>query len=77
MRRKIMPKEGWKSITVRDSIYDHYYSKYQKHQAELELEGITAFAGYISLLLSKSIGKFAQWLGECAMSVGGVTERYS
>jgi len=54
-----LPKDGWRSITFDDDIYNHYFDKYKKHKKNLKLQGITTFSGYITYLLSKSIGEFS------------------
>ena len=43
-----MPKEGFKSIKVSDTVYDRYYEIYKKNKQELAMKGVNSFAGYIT-----------------------------
>jgi len=44
-----MPAPGFKSITVRQDVYDYFMEEYKKRKVENRLEdGITSFSGYIS-----------------------------
>ena len=50
----LMPKEGWKSITVRQDVYDYFKKQYEKRKLEEKLEsGVTSFSGYVNHLLYK------------------------
>lgn len=50
-----MPRTGFISITVRESIYDNFMDVYQKSKEELKNKGITTFTGYITHLMNESI----------------------
>lgn len=52
-----MPKEGFKSITVSDTVYDRYYEIYQKNKQELTMKGVNSFAGYITYMLEQIMQK--------------------
>jgi hypothetical protein len=52
-----MPKEGFKSITVSDTVYDKYYEIYQKNKQELTMKGVNSFAGYITYMLEQTMQK--------------------
>ncbi|HXV50544.1 MAG TPA: hypothetical protein VD689_00255 [Nitrosopumilaceae archaeon] len=52
-----MPKEGFKSITVSDTVYDRYYDIYQKNKQELAMKGVNSFAGYITYMLEQTMQK--------------------
>ncbi|MEX0656577.1 MAG: hypothetical protein WD154_03405 [Nitrosopumilaceae archaeon] len=52
-----MPKEGFKSITVSDTVYDRYYEIYQKNKQELVMKGVNSFAGYITYMLEQTMQK--------------------
>lgn len=52
-----MPKEGFKSITVSDTVYDKYYEIYQKNKQELVMKGVNSFAGYITYMLEQTMQK--------------------
>lgn len=44
-----MPKKGWKSITVKEDVYDYFKKEYDKRKVENKLEdGITSFTGFIN-----------------------------
>ncbi len=42
---------GYKSLTIRDSIYDVLYSYFEDNKFELEKQGINSFSGFIAKLL--------------------------
>jgi hypothetical protein len=50
-----MPKSGFKSITVTETIYDNFHEKYTKKKEELSMKGISSFAGYITSVLTKAL----------------------
>ena len=53
-----MPKNGYKSITIKDSIYDNFEKIYKKNKQKLLSErGITSFAGYMTWILAKLMKK--------------------
>lgn len=52
-----MPKEGFKSITVSDTVYDKYYEIYLKNKQELVMKGVNSFAGYITYMLEQTMQK--------------------
>jgi hypothetical protein len=52
-----MPKEGFKSITVSDTVYDRYYEIYQKNKQEFAMKGVNSFAGYITYMLEQTMQK--------------------
>lgn len=52
-----MPKEGFKSITVSDTVYDKYYEIYLKNKQELTMKGVNSFAGYITYMLEQTMQK--------------------
>lgn len=52
-----MPKEGFKSITVSDTVYDKFYEIYQKNKQELTMKGVNSFAGYITYMLEQTMQK--------------------
>jgi len=44
-----MPAPGFKSITVKDDVYDYFYKEWLKVKDKYALEhGITSFSGFIS-----------------------------
>ena len=49
-----MPKKGFKSITVQEKVYDHFWQEWQKVKDEYAVKkGIRSFSGYISYRLSE------------------------
>lgn len=46
-----MPKEGFKSITVRADIYDEFVANYEKQKKVLALQGVNSLAGFVTFLL--------------------------
>ncbi len=52
-----MPKPGFKSITVSESVYDKFYDVYEKKKDELSMKGVNSFAGYITYMLEENMLK--------------------
>jgi len=52
-----MPKSGFKSITVSDTIYDQFFDVYQKSKAELAMKGVNSFSGYVTYMLEEMMQK--------------------
>ncbi len=52
-----MPKPGFKSITVSESVYDKFYDVYEKNKDELSMKGVNSFAGYITYMLEENMLK--------------------
>ncbi len=52
-----MPREGFRSITVSQAVYDRFYKRYQTHKKDLELKGISSFTGYITSILEELMMK--------------------
>ncbi len=52
-----MPKPGFKSITVSESVYDKFYDVYVKNKDELSMKGVNSFAGYITYMLEENMLK--------------------
>ena len=55
--KSTMPKEGFKSITVSDTVYDKYHEIYLKNKQELTMKGVNSFAGYITYMLEQTMQK--------------------
>jgi hypothetical protein len=43
-----MPPEGYKTITIRESLYDKLYEKYEKEKNYWSERGIPSFSAYVS-----------------------------
>jgi len=52
-----LPRDGFKSITVSELIYDRFHNRYSKHKEELELKGISSFSGYLTSILEELMGR--------------------
>lgn len=52
-----MPKPGYKSITVSESVYNRFNSAYQKSRDELTRKGVKSFSGYVSYMLEEQMLK--------------------
>ncbi len=52
-----MPKAGFKSITISESVYDKFYGVFQKNKDELSMKGVNSFAGYITYMLEDMMQK--------------------
>jgi len=50
-----MPKSGYKSLTIKDEVYDHFKSIYLRNEIELRKVGVTSFAGFTTLILTTLI----------------------
>ena len=50
-----MPRKGWKSITVREEVYDYFWNLWKKNEMEYRKQGITSFSGFCTKLLSDMI----------------------
>ncbi len=48
-----MPRKGYKTITVTDSIYDYFMEQYKKQKLELERKGINSFSGFVTAEFSR------------------------
>ena len=52
-----MPRKGWKSITVKEEVYDYFWDLWQKNKEEYRKKGITSFSGFVTKLLYEMIEK--------------------
>ena len=44
-----MPREGWKSVTVRDEVFDYWYKKYEAEKVKMFREtGTKGFTAYMT-----------------------------
>ena len=48
-----MPKAGFKSITLSESVYDRFQEVYEQSKDELALKGIKSFSGYVTCKLEE------------------------
>ena len=50
-----MPKPGFKSITISETVYDKFFDVYKKNKTSLNMKGVNSFAGYITYMLEDKI----------------------
>ena len=43
-----MPRSGFKSITLRENIYDYYLDFYLRNKNQLQLVGVNSFTGFMT-----------------------------
>jgi hypothetical protein len=55
-RGKKTPKKGYKSITVKSDVYDHFFKEWLRVKEEYAIQkGIRSFSAYITYRLSQLI----------------------
>jgi len=52
-----MPKPGFKSITISETVYEKFFSVYEKSKESLTMKGINSFAGYVTYMLEQNMQK--------------------
>ena len=52
-----VPYKGWKSITVREDVYNYFWNIWQKNKEKYIRQGITSFSGFVTKLLYEMIEK--------------------
>lgn len=52
-----MPKSGFKSITVSETVYDKFHDVYQSSKDELVMKGVNSFSGYVTFMLEEMMAK--------------------
>ncbi|RJS93668.1 hypothetical protein CW705_01450 [Candidatus Bathyarchaeota archaeon] len=52
-----MPRKGFKSITVREEVYNYFWDLWQRNKEEYRKQGITSFSGFVTKLLYEMIEK--------------------
>jgi len=50
-----MPRQGYKCITIKADVYDHYYANWVAHKKDYEVKGVSSFSGFIAYTLAKAI----------------------
>lgn len=50
-----MPKAGFKTFTVNDAVYEHFWKVWQKCKDDMVKEGVSSFSGYIAYLMEKRL----------------------
>jgi len=54
----LLPKPGFKSITVSENVYGRFFNAYAKNKKELEFKGITSFSGYLTSMMGEIMKKY-------------------
>ena len=52
-----MPKAGFKSITVSETVYDKFNEVYLKSKDNLAMKGVNSFSGYVTYMLEEMMQK--------------------
>ena len=52
-----MPKPGFKSITISETVYEKFHEVYEKNKDKLTMKGVNSFAGYITYMLEDTMQK--------------------
>jgi len=52
-----LPKEGFKSITVSEIVYNKFFDVYQKNKEDLLMKGVNSFSGYVTYMLEEMMQK--------------------
>ena len=52
-----MPKEGFKSITISERIYDNFRTHYEKQKEKVEMQGVFSFSAFVTLKLNEILTK--------------------
>lgn len=47
----MMPREGYKSITVKQEIYNFFLEEWRAHENEWRMKGVTSFSGFCTKML--------------------------
>jgi len=50
-----MPVKGFKTITIKDTVYDYYFKLYDARKEQLALKGISSFSNYFIACLKRDI----------------------
>jgi hypothetical protein len=53
--RNAMPREGYKSITVPDDVFNYFWKEWLKNQKELRTRGVRSFSGFVTMLLREML----------------------
>ena len=52
-----MPKAGFKSITVSETVYDKFHDVFLKSKDDLAMKGVNSFSGYVTYMLEEMMQK--------------------
>jgi len=54
---EIIPKAGFKSITVSEAVYDKFYEVFLQAKDDLAMKGVNSFSGYVTYMLEEMMQK--------------------
>lgn len=54
-RGTILPKKGYKSITVKQEVYDYYHAQWQQNKQKYAIKGVNSFSAFITYVLDKAL----------------------
>lgn len=54
----IMPKPGFKTITIKEHIFNKYHDLYRKAKKEKKLQEGTSFSGFVTNMLQDTLTKY-------------------
>ena len=52
-----MPKAGFKSITVSETVYEKFHDVYENSKDNLTMKGVNSFSGYVTYMLEEMMQK--------------------
>jgi len=58
-----MPREGYKSVAIKESDFKQFQEYYKEHKEMLRKQGITTFAGFVTMVLYEGFDE-KNWLTE-------------
>ena len=53
-----VPREGYKSITVPESVFNHFMKEWKKRKEELRVKGVRSFSGFVTMLLTELLEEY-------------------
>lgn len=53
-----MPKPGFKTITVKEHIFNKYYELYKRAKKEHRLKENTSFSGFVTSMMQETMAKY-------------------
>src|SRR5919197_6113506 len=53
-----MPKPGYKSITVSENVYKHFFKVYEEKNKKLAIKGIRSFSGYLTSMMEEMMLRY-------------------
>jgi hypothetical protein len=57
------PREGYKSITVPESVFNYFMKEWKKRREELRVRGVRSFSGFVTMLLTELLDEYEKRKG--------------